>query len=121
MKVKTINDFTVSGIDPLRLTLHKGDIVKNAEETAGDEPIVGDGVWLEYWEAASGKAIPDNCPCCNVPLDRDTRNIHGTHIELEEGGTCFIVPTCNSCNGKHGESLTINYVDEIVAVEAINK
>lgn len=104
--------------------LHRGDEVFNAEDTVNDEPIVGDGVWIEYWEVASGKAIPDNCPCCNDVLDRTVEgNIHGTHIQLEKrkDSQMYIIPTCNSCNGKHGEKLKIEYVDEILAVEAIKK
>lgn len=121
MKIKTMRDYAAAGIDPLKLPLHKGDTVFNAEGTADNEPIVGDGVWLEYWEVASGKAIPDNCPCCNELLDRNGGNIHGTHIQLGQDGSMFIIPTCNGCNGKHGQSLTIDYADEIVAIEAIKK
>lgn len=123
MKKKTLKDFLAANINPEKKLFTKRAIVYNAEGTAADEPIVGDGVWLEYWEAASLKAIPDKCPCCNEPLDRNSGNIHGTHIQINQSVLAkrFIIPTCAGCNGKHGQQLNINYVDEILGIEAINK
>ena len=123
MKIKTLEDYKVANINPKKILFNKGAVVYNAEGTADDEPIVGDGVWLEYWEAASLKAIPDNCPCCNEPLNRNSGNIHGTHIQISQSvmAKSYIIPTCAGCNGKHGQQLDINFVDEILGIEAINK
>ncbi len=123
MKKKTLDDYKAANLNPKKKLFNKGDTVYNSVETAGDDPIVGDGIWLEYWEAASGKAIPENCPCCKEPLDRDSGNIHGTHVQENRAllATKYIIPTCAGCNGKHGQQLSIDYVDEILGVEAINK
>ena len=123
MKVKTLQDYKAANINPEKRVFHEGDIVYNSVGTTEDDPIVGDGVWLEYWEAASGKAIPENCPCCNEPLDRESGNIHGTHVQVNRAllSTRYIIPTCAGCNGKHGQRLDIKHVDEILGVEAINK
>lgn len=123
MKVKTLHDYKAANINPKKCIFHKGDEVYNSVGTTEEEPIVGNGIWLEYWEAASGKAIPDICPCCNEPLDRDSGNIHGTHVQINKSilSTRYIIPTCLGCNGKHGQRLDIEYVDEILGVEAIKK
>lgn len=123
MKKKTIDDYQAANINPKKIILHKGDNVYNSVGTTEEEPIAGDGVWLEYWEVASGKAIPENCPCCNEPLDRGSGNIHGTHVQVNRAvlSTRYIIPTCAGCNGKHGQRLVIDYVDEIIGVEAINQ
>lgn len=123
MKKETINEYLAAGISPKKKLFKKGKTVSNAVGTTEDDPIVGDGVWLEYWEVASGKTIPENCPCCNEPLDRNSGNIHGTHVQTSQAllSTRYIIPTCAGCNGKRGEQLTISYVDEILGVEAINK
>ncbi len=123
MKAKTIRDFEAANINPEKRVFHGGDTVYNAVATTEDDPIVGDGVWLEYWEVASGKTIPENCPCCNEPLDRNSGNIHGTHVQVNRAvlSTKYIIPTCAGCNGKHGQQLEILYVDEILGVQAINK
>lgn len=123
MKKETLEDYKKANVDPEKKFFKKDDIVYNSIGTDGDEPIVGDGVWLEYWEAASGKAIPDNCPCCNEPLDRESGNIHGTHVQINNAllAKRYIIPTCAACNGKHGQQLRIIYVDEILGVEAMKK
>lgn len=123
MKAKTIRDFEAANINPEKRVFQEGDTVYNAVGTTEDDPIVGDGVWLEYWEVASGKSIPENCPCCNEPLDRNSGNIHGTHVQVNRAvlSTKYIIPTCAGCNGKHGQRLEILYVDEILGVQAINK
>ena len=123
MKAKTLRDFEAANINPEKIVFHEGDIVYNAVGITEDDPIVGDGVWLEYWEAASGKAIPENCPCCNEPLDRESGNIHGTHVQVNRAllSTRYIIPTCAGCNGNRGQQLDILYVDEILGVQAINK
>jgi hypothetical protein len=123
MKAKTIRDFEAANINPEKRVFQEGDTVYNAVGTTEDDPIVGDGVWLEYWEVASGKSIPENCPCCNEPLDRNSGNIHGTHVQVNRAvlSTKYIIPTCAGCNCKHGQQLEILYVDEILGVQAINK
>lgn len=123
MKVKTLEDYKAANLNPRKILFGNGAVVYNAEGTEDDEPIVGDGVWLEYWEAASGRAIPEYCPCCNALLDRDAGNIHGTHVQ-ENGALLavrYIIPTCAGCNGKHGEQQNLQCVDEVLGVEAINK
>ena len=67
--------------------------------------------------------LPENCPCCNEPLDRNSGNIHGTHVQVNRAvlSTKYIIPTCAGCNGKHGQQLEILYVDEILDVQAIKK
>ena len=122
-KKKTIDDYQAADINPKKIVFHKDDVVYNSVGTTEDDPIVGDGVWLEYWEAASGKTIPANCPCCNEPLDRDSGNIHGTHVQINRSvlSTRYKIPTCAGCNGKRGQRLDIKHVDEILGVEAINK
>ena len=89
MKVKTLEDYKAAILNPRKKLFRNGAVVYNSIGTEDDEPIVGDGVWLEYWEAASGRAIPENCPCCNAPLDRDAGNIHGTHVQ--ENGALLAV------------------------------
>lgn len=123
MKAKTLRDFIAANITPEERLFHMGDTVYNAVGTTEDDPIVGDGVWLEYWEAASGEAIPENCPCCNDPLDRNSGIIHGTHVQVNRSvlSTQYIIPTCAGCNGKHGQQLDILYVDDILGVQAICK
>lgn len=123
MKAKTLRDYLAAGINPKIEIFRNGDVLFNSIGTENDEPIVGDGIWLEYWEVASGCAIPDVCPCCNEPLDRGAGNIHGTHVQTNQSviATRYIIPTCAVCNGKHGQQLIVNYADEIMGVEAINK
>lgn len=71
----------------------------------------------------SPQQFSQNCPCCNEPLDRNSGNIHGTHVQVNRAvlSTKYIIPTCAGCNGKHGQQLDILYVDEILGVQAIKK
>lgn len=86
-------------------------LVKNATGTSRwSKPSTGDGSWLEYWEAQTGKRA-DHCGCCGK---YGRNNLVGAHVEKVYGdGKLYITPLCDSCNQKTGNF----YVDtELVRV-----
>jgi len=135
MKKSTIEAYNQLPKKSERVILTKNMVIRNAVNTAEEEPIVGDGSWIEFWEVASGKAIPERCPCCNSKMSRDEGNVHGTHIIKQVNisnsvlsGKAFdmtkelILPLCETCNGKHGQVLELAHlVSDISAVTPIQK
>lgn len=120
MRKLSIEDMIILGRKPAEQSFNVGDVVINSSKTADDEPAIGQ-YWIDYWEDISGEDIPSSCPCCGNPMSRDEGNVHGTHVQMNRGlfAKKYIIPTCNGCNGKHEQELTLK--SKITGVEAIKK
>lgn len=64
------------------------------------------GSWLKHWESFSGKKAPKYCVVNNC-LSTD---LVGAHVQRDSYAdkSWYIIPICKSCNGKHGQDLTIS-------------
>ena len=64
------------------------------------------GSWLEHWKKFSKQEL--SCCCSNE--DCGGKPELGAHVQKNSliDASWYIVPLCNRCNGKKGESLTLD-------------
>lgn len=113
------------GGNPNIIRLHKSQLVKNADDTGNDVPVVCNA-WIDYWKTFTMEDIPDVCPLCGEPItDDDSKGCHvliKSQSDMGNGNyeaTKYIIPGHHKCNCQFGEEFNLKI--EIKAVEAIKK
>jgi hypothetical protein len=72
------------------------------------------GSWLEHWKKFSGQTLPAYCPASSCLKKPEV----GAHVQKDSysDDSWYIIPLCNDCNGKKGQSLEVS--DSIKLVSA---
>jgi hypothetical protein len=71
------------------------------------------GSWLDHWKKFSGQTLPAYCPELTCTHKPDV----GAHVQKDSStdNSWYIVPLCNTHNGKKGESLTVGDTINLVS------
>lgn len=111
-----------SGLTPEIRILHKGGLFKNAGNTSGDQPAVGDS-WKEYWQIITQEDFPTTCPMCGLPMAEN--EVDGCHIKFAgrlKGSWSvkkYIIPGHHACNMQLDEEFNSHIT--VKTVEALKK
>ena len=113
-------------LNPEKVTLSEGRIVRNAEKTGDDKAAVG-GSWKGFWQLFAADDFPTECPFCGEKLNED--DIDGCHINVRRTNPFskttyfsrkkYIIPGHHDCNMKLGKEFSLE--TSILAIEAIEK
>lgn len=113
------------GSNPNIIRLHKFQLVKNADDTGNDVPVVCNAR-IDYWKTFTMEDIPNVCPLCGEPItDDDSKGCHvliKSQSDMGNGNyeaTKYIIPGHHKCNCQFGEEFNLKI--DIKAVEAIKK
>ncbi len=115
-----------TGLNPSKVTLSEGRIVRNAEKTGDDKAAAG-GSWKGFWQLFAADDFPTKCPFCGEKLNEN--DIDGCHINIRRinlfnnttyySSTKYIIPGHHDCNMKLGKEFSLE--TPILAIEAKEK
>ena len=124
-KIRNLSARMELGSNPNIIRLHKFQLVKNADDTGNDVPVVCNA-WIDYWKTFTMEDIPDVCPLCGEQItDDDSKGCHvliKSQSDMGNGNyeaTKYIIPGHHKCNCQFGEEFNLKI--DIKAVEAIKK
>ena len=124
-KIRNLSARMELGSNPNIIRLHKFQLVKNADDTWNDVPVVCNA-WIDYWKTFTMEDIPDVCPLCGEPItDDDSKGCHvliKSQSDMGNGNyeaTKYIIPGHHKCNCQFGDEFNLKI--DIKAVEAIKK
>lgn len=101
--------------------LEKGTTIKNAPNTANQEPREA-GTWIGFWKWQTGHQLPEYCPICGRRMMKE--ETFGCHIKYKGNEDnqykyrkdVYIIPACQACNNVPPET-EMKLMRGVVAVE----